>query len=76
MCGCFASEAKPIFYNGIPEKSEFLSLPEDWDHFRESSFLSAKLFFYYRYKQPELKSSLTLVFSLGVSQHMHKITNL
>ncbi|XP_071785227.1 pyruvate dehydrogenase phosphatase regulatory subunit, mitochondrial-like [Asterias amurensis] len=34
MCGCFASEAKPIFYDGIPEKSEFLSLPEDWDHFQ------------------------------------------
>ncbi len=44
MCGCFTSKAKPIFYEGIPEKSEFLTLPEDWDHFRKSSSLSADLF--------------------------------
>ncbi|XP_038070075.1 pyruvate dehydrogenase phosphatase regulatory subunit, mitochondrial-like isoform X2 [Patiria miniata] len=34
MCGYFAPKAKPIFHDGIPEKSAFLSLPEDWDHFQ------------------------------------------
>ncbi|XP_022104330.1 LOW QUALITY PROTEIN: pyruvate dehydrogenase phosphatase regulatory subunit, mitochondrial-like [Acanthaster planci] len=32
MCGMFAPNAKPIFHEGIPEKSAFISLAEDWDH--------------------------------------------
>ncbi|XP_071806737.1 pyruvate dehydrogenase phosphatase regulatory subunit, mitochondrial-like isoform X2 [Asterias amurensis] len=34
MCGAYSPKAKPIFHDGIPEHSEFLSLPEDWDHFQ------------------------------------------
>ncbi|XP_041454472.1 pyruvate dehydrogenase phosphatase regulatory subunit, mitochondrial-like [Lytechinus variegatus] len=33
LVGMFAKKGQPIFFDGIPEKSEFLSLPEDWDHF-------------------------------------------
>ena len=43
MCGAFSPKAKPIFHDGIPEHSEFLSLPEDWDHFRKlNAFLCSE----------------------------------
>ena len=33
LIGCFEPVAKPWAVDGIPEDSEFLELPEDWDHF-------------------------------------------
>ncbi|XP_070545509.1 pyruvate dehydrogenase phosphatase regulatory subunit, mitochondrial-like [Ptychodera flava] len=34
MVGSFEPNAKPVFYDGIPETFEFGMLPEDWDHFQ------------------------------------------
>lgn len=33
LIGCFEPVAKPWAVDGIPEDTEFLELPEDWDHF-------------------------------------------
>ena len=33
MLGGFEPNAKPCFYDGIPEKFEFQVLPEDWQQF-------------------------------------------
>jgi 4-methylaminobutanoate oxidase (formaldehyde-forming) len=33
LIGCFEPVAKPWAVDGMPEDSEFLELPEDWDHF-------------------------------------------
>ena len=42
LAGMFAKKGKPLFFDGIPEKSEFLSMPEDWDHFGEFSYTNNK----------------------------------
>ncbi|XP_071480308.1 pyruvate dehydrogenase phosphatase regulatory subunit, mitochondrial-like [Diadema antillarum] len=33
LVGSFTTKGISLFYEGIPEKAEFLSLEEDWDHF-------------------------------------------
>ena len=35
VMGMFAKKAKPIFFEGIPDKFEFMSLQGDWDHIGE-----------------------------------------
>ena len=36
MCGCFSEVGKPVYRDGTPPNSEYISLPEDWEQFGET----------------------------------------
>lgn len=37
MAGCFETNGRAVFEDGVPKSFEFQLLPEDWDHCRKST---------------------------------------
>ena len=35
LAGCFETDGRPCFQDGVPQSFEFQLLPEDWDHIRK-----------------------------------------
>ena len=46
LIGGFLRESKPLFLNGVPDTFNYSLLPDNWDDFRELSFLMHLIFYF------------------------------